>query len=168
MTAAMILGFASMASAADKAPAMAPAMAAPGAAANMKVEDCPAMMRSLVPLPTKLGELMMAVADGMDGHAAWVGASKDKGAKSEAAAMKKIAKDHRDVATQTKKIVADMEAAGKLTPAPHDTSKVDPKMGEQLMKQAALEREMAAMMIKHADDTDKMLKEMAKGAPTTK
>jgi hypothetical protein len=61
-----------------------------------------------------------------------------------------------------------MEAAGKLTPAPHDTSKADPKMGEQWMKQAAVEREMAAMMIKHADDTDKMLKEMAKGAPTTK
>jgi hypothetical protein len=130
---------------------------------NMKMEDCGAMMKSVIPLPTKFAELMTAVADGMDGHAAWVGASKDKNAKAEAAAMKKLAKDHRDVAKQMAKIVADMEAGGKLGPAPHDMSKMDPKMAESGMKQIALEREMAALMTKHADETEKMMKDMAGG-----
>lgn len=162
---ALVFGLATAASAADKAPA---AKAAPAADANIKMEDCAAMVRGLIPLPTKFGELMTTVADGMDGHAAWVGASKDKAAKAEAASMKKLGKDHRDVATLMKKIVADMEAGGKLSPAPHDMSKADPKMGEGMMKQAALEREMAALMIKNADETDKMLKEMAKGGPAAK
>jgi hypothetical protein len=130
--------------------------------------DCGAMMASVMPLPTKFSELMTAVADGMDGHAAWVGASKDKSAKAEAAAMKKLAKDHRAVAAQMKKIIADMEAASKLGTVPHDMSKADPKMGEGMSKQVTLEREMAALMIKHADETDKMLKEMAKGHASAK
>ncbi len=176
MKAVLVLGFVSVtsarASAADRLAAdnagtdkAAMAKGAPAADGNMKTEDCAAMMRSLVPLPAKFAELMTAVADDMDGHAAWVGSSKDKTAKAEAAAMKKLGKDHREVATQMKKIVADMEAGGKLAPAPHDMTKADPKMGERLMKQASLEREMAALMIKNADETDRMLKEMAKGGP---
>ena len=157
--------------AAKAGPAITPAPAgkgAPAAAGNMQVEDCPATMRDLVPLPTKFGELMTAVAEGMNTHAAWVGASKDKAAKAEASAMKKLAKDHLAVAAQMKKIVADLEAGGKLTPAPHDLTKADPKMGEEYAKEAALEREMAALMIKHADETDKILKEMAKGPSAAK
>jgi hypothetical protein len=151
------------------APAMAPgAKAAPAAAAEAKGEDYPAMMRNLVPLPTKFSELMTSVAANMDAQAAALATSKDKACKAEAASMKKLAKDHQTVAAQMKKIAADMEAAGKLTPGVHDMSKPDPKMGEMMMKQTALEREMAAMMVKNADETDKMLKEMAKGAPAAK
>jgi hypothetical protein len=146
------VGFAAPAFAADK----------PAAEANpnMKTEDCGSMMKAVLPLPTKFAELMTVVAENMEGHATWVGASKDKAAKAEAASMKKIGKDHRDVANSLKKVIADMEAAGKLTAAPHDMSKMDPKMGEMAMKQVALERELAAMMTKHADETEKMMKEM--------
>lgn len=130
---------------------------------NMKEENCGAMMKSLVPLPTKFAELMTAVADGFDAHAAWVAMGKDANAKAEADALKKISKDHRALAAAAKQAATNMEAAGKLAPALHDTSKMDgKKMGEMIMKQATLEKEMAALMVKHAEDMEKMVAEMPK------
>jgi hypothetical protein len=157
MAVATVVGFGGRALAADKPAA---------AAGSMKTENCGAMMKSLVPLPTKFAELMQAVTDGMTAHANWIAQGKDPAAKAEAAAMKKIALDHQAVMNDVKKAAADMEAAGTLQPAPHDMSKMDPKqMGEMMMKQATLEREMAALMVKHADDTEKAVKEMSKAAP---
>lgn len=127
------------------------------------VVDCGEMMKSIIPLPTKFGELMTAVAEGLNGHAAWMAASKDKSAKKEAAILKKLAKKHAGVATLMKKIVADMEEGTKVGPVPHDMAKADPKGPEGMLKQATLEREMAALMIKHAEETEKMVKAMAAG-----
>jgi len=131
---------------------------------GMKTENCGAMMKSLVPLPTKFAELMQAVTDGMTAHANWIGQGKDAAAKAEATAIKKIAADHQTMANDAKKAAADMEAASTLAPAPHDMSKMDPKqMADSMMKQASLEREMAALMVKHADETEKAVKDMQKG-----
>lgn len=133
------------------------------AGGNMKEENCGAMMKSMVPLPTKFAELMTAVADGLDAHAAWMGMSKDANGKAEADTLKKISKDHRALAAAAKQAAADMDAAGKLAPTMHDMSKMDgKKMGDMMMKQAALEKEMAALMVKHAEDTEKMVANMPK------
>jgi Skp family chaperone for outer membrane proteins len=155
LLAVLVLALGTRASAADK----------PAAAAdpNVKMEDCGAYMQTLIPLPTKFAELMSAVADGMDAHVAWVSASKDKSAKAEAGLMKKLAKDHRDLASGAKKVITRLEEGKKLGPAPHDMTKMDPKMGELAMKQASFERELAALLIKHADETEKMMKAMAAG-----
>jgi len=135
------------------------------AAGGVKEQNCAEMFKAVLPLPTKFGELMTSVSDGMMAHAKWVGQGKDAASKAEAATLTKVAQDHAAVATQMKKIVADMEAGTKLKAAPHDMSKADPKAGEMMLKQAALEREMAAMMIKHAEQTEKTVQEMSKGAP---
>ena|SRR5688572_11080530 len=146
---------------------VATATAAPPAAkGGAKEENCGAMMKSLVPLPTKFAELMTAVADGQTAHANWVGMSKDPKATAEATAVKKIADDHRALAAAAKKTAADMEAASTLQPVAHDKTKMDPKaMQDSMTKQIALEREMANMMLKHADESEKMMKEMHAAAP---
>ncbi len=134
------------------------------AASTMKEENCGAMMKSLVPLPTKFAELMTAVADGMTAHANWIAGNKDPKAQTEATNIKKIAQDHRDMAAAAKKAAADMEAAGTMAPAMHDMSKMDQKaMADSMMKQAALEKEMANMMLKHAEETEKQVQAMSKG-----
>ena len=130
------------------------------AASTIKQEDCGAMMKSLIPLPTKFGELMTSAANGLEGHVAWVSSSKDPAAIAEAAALKTVVQDHREVAALMKKIVTDLETASKIAPAPHDMSKADPKGPEMMMKQAAQEKEMAALMLKHAEDTEKMVQAM--------
>jgi hypothetical protein len=141
-----------------------------GAAPAAKTENCGAMMKDTAKLPAKFAELMTAIADGQTAHANWVGMGKDAASQAEAAAIKKIAQDHRDLAAAAKKAAADMEAAATLTPAPHDPAKMDQKaMQEQMTKNLALEREMANMMLKHADESEKMMKDkMGGGAPASK
>ncbi len=127
---------------------------------TIKTENCGEMMKGLIPLPTKFEELMTAVSEGMSNHAAWMKKSTDKNAKTEAKMLTTLAQDHMAVAHQMKKIIKDMETASTMAPAPHDMSKADPKSNEMMLKQAKLEREMAALMLKHADDTEKMVADM--------
>ena len=131
-------------------------------ASTVKMEDCGAAMKAMIPLPTKFRELMTAVSGGLNMHAAWLGSSKDPGAKAEAKALKKLAMDHAAVAKEMTVIVADFEAIGKVGLAAHDTAKMDPKWGETMMRQVKLEKEMAALMLKHAEDTEKMMQPPAK------
>ncbi|MSP60732.1 MAG: hypothetical protein EXR72_10395 [Myxococcales bacterium] len=139
---------------------VAVAAGAPAAPAGIQTMNCAEMAKATLPLPAKFVELMTAVSEGMTAHAAWVGAGKDKASKDEAASFKKLAADQKAVAAATKKVVTDMEAATKLAPAPHDMTKADPKGGERALATAKLEREMAALMIKHAEDTEKMVAAM--------
>jgi hypothetical protein len=132
------------------------------AASNIKTEDCGAMMKANMVYPAKFAEFMTALADTMDAHVAWIGKSSDKNAQAEATAMKKVVADHRALAAAAKTCVTDMEAASKLAPAPHDMSKMDPKMMEMMMKTTALEKEMGAMMVKHAEESEKHMQEMQK------
>jgi hypothetical protein len=127
--------------------------------------SCGAMMKQLAALPAKFTELMTAVADGQAGHAAML-TGKDAASTAEAAALKKISQDHRDLATAAKKAQTDMEAAGSLAPVPNEP-KPDAKALEQMQKTAALEKEMAAMMVKHAEDTEKMIAQMKGATPAS-
>ena len=153
-------GFASAEAPAAAKPADKPAAAAPAAPAGMPTMNYAEMAKAALPLPTKFAELMTAVSEGMTAHGAWVGAGKDKASKDEAASFKKLAADHKALATAAKKAATDMEAATKLAPAPHDMTKADPKGGEHALATAKLEREMAALMIKHAEETEKMVAAM--------
>jgi hypothetical protein len=151
--------------AADKAPAgkaTTEKAAAGGEPGN--VMPCGDMIKNHVIFPTKMAELMTAIADNLEGHAKWMGTVKgSKEAKAEADALRKIAKDHRDLAAAMKKAAATMEKASSIAPAPHDMKTMDPKAGESMMKQAALEKEIGGMMQKDASEMEKMVKGMAAG-----
>jgi hypothetical protein len=126
-------------------------------------QDCGQMIKSHVVFPTKMADLMNQLADNFEAHAKWVGQSKDKAAKQEAEALNKMAKDHRALAKDMQKAAATMEKYSNIPPAPHDMKTMDPKMGEMMTKQAALEKEIGGMMVKDASDMEKMMKEMSKG-----
>jgi hypothetical protein len=137
----------------------------PAASSTVKTEDCGAMLKSLEPLPTKFAELMTAVATNLDAHVAMLATSKDPSAQAEAAMFKKLADDHRALSAAASKAAADMDAGSKLAPAPHDMSKMDPAaMSAAMLKEATLSREMAALMVKDAEQTEKMVQTM-KAAP---
>jgi hypothetical protein len=124
--------------------------------------SCGAMMKSLAPLPAKFSELMTAIADGQAGHAAML-TGKDAATVAEATELKKIMQDHRDMAAMAKKTATEMEAAGSLAPAPNEP-KPDAKALDHMMKTVALEKEMAAMMVKDAEETEKRIEKMKGGA----
>jgi hypothetical protein len=139
-----------------------------GSVSTVKEENCGAMIKGMVPLPTKFAELMTAVADTQAQHASWVGMGKDPASQAEATAMRKLAEDHRTMATDAKKVATDMEAASTMRPAPHDRAKMDQKaMTEAMSRQIRLEREMASLMMKDADETERRLTEMNKATTTS-
>ena len=133
-----------------------------GAAAAPAMKSCGQMMKEAAALPTKFAELMTAIADGQNGHIAML-TGKDAASTAEAAALKKVAQDHRDLAAAAKKAAADMEAMGTLAPVPNE-AKPDAKGIEGMTKQIALEKEMANMMLKHAEEGEKMMAAMKAGA----
>jgi hypothetical protein len=145
-------------------PASSPAPAAPAAAEPGTKMTCGQMMASKAALPSKMAELMTAVADSVEAHAKWTG-TKDKMAKAEHDMLMKVAKDHRAVAKQYTAIAATMTKAKDLQQAPHDPKTADmAKMAELTQKQITLAREMAALMTKDADESEKMLASMKSGS----
>lgn len=165
MTAVMLLSMTGVAQAADTSATTTTTTTTTTAATTMV--NCGEKVKSMIPLPTKFEELMTAVSDNFSAHAETMSKSTDKGAREEAKAFRKLANEHRAVANQMKKIIKSMEAAGKLSAVPHDMSKPDPKSGDAMLNQAKLEREMAALMIKNADETEKQVATM-KGATVKK
>ncbi len=133
-------------------------------AAAPAMPACGPMMKSLAALPAKFAELMTAVADGQAAHAAML-TGKDAASVAEAATMKKLSQDHRDLAAAAKKASTDMDAAGSLAPVANEP-KPDAKGIEHMQKSASLEKEFAAMMVKHAEDTEKMIAQMKATAST--
>ena len=131
------------------------------AAAAPAGPSCGVMMKNLAPIPAKFAELMTAVAEGQTAHVAML-TGKDAATVAEAAEMKKIAQDHRDMGAAAKKASTEMESAGSLAQVPNEP-KPDAKGMEHMLKTAALEKEVAAMMVKHAEETEKMVQQM-KGA----
>ena len=139
------------------APAAAPAPAMAEAGPKM---SCGQMMEAKSALPAKMSEMLTSVADGLEMHAKW--ASSTKPGKAEHDTLMKLSKDHRQMAASMKKTSEEMVKAKTLASVQHDMTKMDPKMGEVMGKQIALEREMASMMMKDADESEKMMQAMAK------
>lgn len=165
-----VLVFASVAFAQDKKPMAPAAPAAPAAAAPTTATEpgsnmtCGQWAASKAPLPAKLGELMTAIADNLEFHAKWTG-TKDKAAKAEHDMLMKMAKDHRAIGKMSTDISNGMTKAKDMAQATHDPKTMDgAKMAEMQLKQIKLQREMAQMMMKDADEAEKMLSSMKAGA----
>lgn len=113
-------------------------------------------------LAAKYGELMTVMAESLEAHASWMGATiKDKAAKADADVMTKLAQDYRTAAANMKKMVAHLDEGRKMAPSPHDMSKADPKTPERVLKMAALAREAAALLTKFAGENEAMIQAMS-------
>jgi hypothetical protein len=122
-------------------------------AGDAKMTDnktCGQHMAEHAVLPSKMTEVMNAVADMMDAHAAFMvaNAKGDKNAMAEADGMKMIAKDHRDLAKMMTTTATHMTEAAKWPNAPHDMNKMmaDPKIQAAMKNLLKTEKEMAALM----------------------
>jgi hypothetical protein len=129
-----------------------------GAAAAPAKPSCGQMMKETAALPRKFAEFMNALAEGANAHAAML-TGKDAASVAEAAAMKKVAADHKALADAATKTANDMEAMGTLAAVPNEP-KPDAKAMEMMTRNNALEKEMANMMLKHAEDMEKKMAEM--------
>jgi hypothetical protein len=138
--------------------------AAPGA--GPEGMDCAKMMNSHAVYPAKMAEFMTAMADGLEAHAKWIGTT-DKATKGEHDFLIKLAKEHRQFATEFKKTSTEMASVKSFGTVKHDMAKMDAKAGELMGKRIALEREMASMMQKDADESEKMMQAMSQPANKT-
>jgi hypothetical protein len=116
----------------------------------MDNKTCGQHMAEHAVLPNKMTEVMNAVADMMDAHAAFMvaNAKGDKNAMAEADGMKMLAKDHRELATMMSKTGTHMTDAAKWPNAPHDMNKMmaDPKIQMAMKNLLKTEKEMSALM----------------------
>jgi hypothetical protein len=146
--------------AATPAPAKAAAPAATPATPPAAAPSCGQMIASKAVLPAKMAELMTAVAETMDAHAALMIAGKTKEGAKEAKGLKKIAADHRALAKAMAKAQASMEAAAKWPNAPHDMATMmgDAKLMASMQKMLAAEKEMVALMQKDLAEMEAMHK----------
>src|SRR4051794_11802084 len=94
--------------------------AADNAAAPAAAPTCGQMTSSQAVLPTKMAEVMTSVAESMDAHAAFIAAEKNKDSKAELDGLKKMAKQHRDLAALFTKAADTMKGAANWTAVPHD------------------------------------------------
>ena len=122
-------------------------------AADTKMMDnktCGQHMADHAVLPHKMTDLMNAVADMMDAHAAYMmaNAKGNKSAVTEADGMKMIAKDHRELAKMMTTTATHMSDAAKWPSAPHDMDKMmaDPKIQAAMKNVLKNEKEMAALI----------------------
>ena len=123
---------------------------------------CGIELKEKAAYPQKLSELSAQAADNLEGHAKWVAAGKSKEGRAEAEALRRLARDHREVAAALKKLRADLEKAGTLAPAPHDLDAIDDKLVKGFSYQAELERTLAQLLLVDATAIEQMLAQLPK------
>jgi hypothetical protein len=126
---------------------------------GMTKADCGKVLREKSAMMMKAAEFMTSMADTMDAHVASLGKTKE--AKMEATAIKKHAKAHRDIAkVMTKE--ADMMAKENTPAAEH--GQPDQKWTDLMTKTNTLQKELATMMNRDAEQMDAMMKGTGSGS----
>src|SRR4051812_15212312 len=87
-------------------------------------QSCGAELAQSAVVPEQMGALMLHVAQNLEAHAQWVGASSEA-ARLEQAALREVAADYRAVAEAAARAVQHMRAAAGLASPPHDPGSWD-------------------------------------------
>jgi len=119
-------------------------------------EDCAAVIRGKAELPARMAELMLELASALDAHAHWVSASSDRAARAEAAQLRRLAREHRALSASMKRLATNMERA-RFAAAPHDSTRMDPKLHQAMANQVTLERGVADLLRKDAAATEQLM-----------
>jgi len=130
---------------------------APAAAAE---QTCGQELAASAEVPQKWGALMEHVAGNMEWHAGWVGTG-SPAAKREHDALLRVATDYRAMAAAAARAATAMTGMKDLEPVPHDRSKLDRAAQARWMRaKIKMQREFAALLVQHAEDSDKALAEL--------
>lgn len=108
---------------------------------------------------------MEHVAGNMDWHARWVGTA-TPAARREHDAMARVAAAYHAMARAGTRAAGAMSAMKDLPAAPHDATKVDrPAQARYLRTKIAMQREFAALLLRHAEESEKALAELEPATP---
>jgi hypothetical protein len=120
-------------------------------------QTCGQEMASSAEVPRLLQALMNHVAANMEWHAQWVGA-RSTPARRERDGLLRVAREYRAMAAAADRAATAMNAMNGLAPAPHDAARFD-RAGQARWMQAKIrmQRELAAMLERHARDSEKAL-----------
>jgi len=135
-------------------------LAAPSFAATKAGETCADKLAAQAPLASKSADVLSKAADVWTAHAQWIGTGAD--AKPERDALTKVASDYRDSAAQLRKLSQTVAATKDVKGAPHDSSSGEAaRVGELMKDQAKAQKELAAMLQKDAEKTEKAASQMS-------
>jgi hypothetical protein len=117
-------------------------------------------MAASAEVPRLWQALMNHVAGNMERHATWVGTG-SAAARRENHAMMQVAREYRAMADAAGRAAAAMTAMNELPPAPHDPARLD-RAGQARWMRAKIkmQRELAAMLERHARESEKALTEL--------
>jgi hypothetical protein len=110
-------------------------------------------------VPEKIGELMRHVAQNLRAHAAWVG-DETPAAEAEQTAMSSVADCYQGIADAAARAAVTMLGCSSLGPAPHDPMRFDrPAFALWMREKIRLQRELAALLVHHAEMSERGLAE---------
>jgi hypothetical protein len=138
----------------------------PAVSPSSTQKTCGQQMRERAALPAKVSELLTANADNFQDHAKWVAKSgHDKASKAEVAALEKLVTHERKLAVMFASLASEMIGMGDLAGAAHDPNHMDRDAATAIwQRQATLDREVAAMLVKEASELDDMIAANKKSA----
>lgn len=130
---------------------------------DRRVEEeptCGQEMAASAEIPRRWQALMNHVALNMELHAAAVG-SGSAANRDESAAMLVVAREYRSMADAAARAASAMTAMADLAPASHDPSGIDlPSLARWMRLKVAMQRELAALLIRHAEESEAALTQM--------
>lgn len=120
---------------------------------------CGEEMVASTEVPEKLAQLMRHVATNMLRHAAWVGANEN--GQRERDALVGVAKKYQAIAVAADQAALAMKAMRNLPQVFHDPALLDPATFAAWMREKLrLQRELAALLLRHAEDSELALAAM--------
>jgi hypothetical protein len=113
-------------------------------------------------VPEALARLMRHVAENMDAHARWVGATAAPAAARERSGLEAVARAYRDIADASDWAASVMKTMLAVPAAPHDPAELDrAALARWMREKIELQRAFAALLTRHADDSEAALARLA-------
>lgn len=123
-------------------------------------QTCGQELAASAEIPEKWQALMDHVAANMEAHAAWVGTASGA-AQREHQAMLRVAAQYRAMAAAAGRAATEMRTMKDLEAAPHDPRGIDrPAQARWMRAKIEMQRELAAVIIRHADESERALAEL--------
>jgi len=140
--------------------AMSPVVDSREQAQSAEEPTCGQELAASAEVPERWQELMNHVATNMEWHAGWVGSASIP-AKREHDGLLRVAGEYRAMATAAGRAATSMKALHDLSVAPHDPSKIARAAQAHWMRaKIRMQREFAALLLRHADESEKALAQM--------
>lgn len=121
----------------------------PAPQAPVAEKPCGQMLSENARYPEQLAAVVTSVADVLEAHAEWAGTG-SKQAKTERDRVRKLAKQHRELAAEAQKLSAALRESRTLPEVQHDLKNVPPALTQALERNGRETRRFAQMLEEYA------------------